>query len=215
MRVIREDIFGTPFIGLYAIATEKSVFLPAGFFKKRSGERFTEALQAPVRFISVYGSQMIGIFAAANSNCLLVPSISEAPRGIGNVAEISDRMTALGNVILANDNGAIISPEFSRKAEEEIRDGLGVEVVRGTIAGNDLVGSSAIVTNRGALVHPRATEKEIEILKSVLKISAVEVGSLNRGSDFVGSSAIANSKGVAVGTLTTPIEITRLEDALQ
>ncbi len=214
MRVSREEVFGTPFLGLYIVATEKAVFLPAGFHKTHAVERFPEILGVPAHMISVHGSPLIGMFCAANSRGMLIPGISEAPKGVENVVRVSDKLTALGNLILANDNGAVISAQFSRKAEEEIREGLGVpEVVRSTIGGMDIVGSCGIATNSGALVHPQATEAEIERIRGALKVK-VDIGSLNRGSGHVGACAVANTRGGGVGTLTTPIEITRFEEAL-
>jgi translation initiation factor 6 len=213
MRVVREEIFGTPFLGLYIVATEKNVFLPAGFHKTHAGARLSEVLGVESAIISIYGSPLIGVFSAANSFGMVVPGRSEKPAIPGNVAWVSDKLTALGNLILTNDKGAIISPDFSRKSEEEIRDCLGVEVARGTIAGLDIVGSCGIATNSGALIHPSATEDEIELIKSVLKVH-VDIGSLNRGSGNTGACAIANSKGAVVGSITTPIEITRFEEAL-
>lgn len=216
MRVLREEIFASPFLGIYSIATEKEFYIPAGFDKKHGGERFTDVLKVPTRQISVYTSQLLGIFAKANSFGMVVPKISQRLEGVENVTEISDKMTAIGNLILANDRGAVISPEFSKKAEEEIREGLGVpEVFRGTIGGSTLVGSKGFATNRGALLSPNASESEIAAIKSALKLKTIGIGSLNRGSGFVGACATGNSNGLLVGTLTTPIEITRLEDVFE
>ncbi|MFH0961851.1 MAG: translation initiation factor IF-6 [archaeon] len=210
---MRDEIFGTPFLGIYSIATESAVYLPSGFDKGHGGARFSDILSAPAKFISIYGSPLIGMFGKANSNGLLIPSISEVPTGVENVTEVTDKFTALGNLILTNDSGALISPEFSKRAESEIKTGLGVaEVVRGTIGGSGLVGGLGFATNSGALISPRANEAELELIKSVLKIQNCGIGSLNRGSDFVGVCAIGNSKGGLVGNITTPIEITRLED---
>lgn len=215
MRIAKEDIFNTPFIGLYSIVTDKALYLPLGFTKAKTVARLQSVFGVPAKFIAIYGSQLIGVFGVANSNGLAIPGISEKPAGAENVVEIEDNMTALGNLVLANDSGALISPEFSRKAELQLRDALGVEVVRGTVGRSGLVGSSALVCGSGALFSPTATENEIEIAKSVLKLKNVGIGSLNRGSGYVGASAAGNSRGITVGSLTTPIEITRLEEAIE
>lgn len=217
MTQVLKSATGEP-IGIYFLASEKYLLAPQGFPHKHV--RILEgALGLNALRESVCESGLIGLFCAGNSNGLLVPNaqdarrLSHALRGIVNVAAVDDRHTALGNLILANDRGAIISNVFGHAAERKIRDSLGVEVARGTLAGLDTVGSCGIATNSGVLLHPEATDSEMELVESVLK-AGVDIGTLNRGSPFVGSVAVGNGNGVVVGRETTPVEITRLEEAL-
>lgn len=203
-------------IGIYFLASEKYLLAPHHFAQKYVSV-LEEALGIPAVREVVYDSGLLGLFCAGNSNGMVVPrgtdarSLSHALRI--NAEAIEDRHTALGNLILANDRGAIISNVFGHAAEGKIRDALGVEVARGTLAGLDTVGSCGIATNSGVLLHPEATDSEMELVEGVLKAN-VGIGTLNRGSPFVGSFAVGNTAGIVVGAETTPVEITRLEDAM-
>lgn len=203
-------------IGIYFLASEKYLLAPHHFAQKYVSV-LEEALGVPAVREAVYESGLLGLFCAGNSNGMVVPKGTDV-KGLShslkiNVEAIEDRHTALGNLILANDKGAIISGVFSRLAGQKIGDALGVEVVRGTIAGLETAGSCGIATNSGVLLHPEATDAEIELVEGVLKARA-DIGTLNRGSPFVGSFAVGNGNGVVVGKETTPVEITRLEDTL-
>lgn len=70
-----------------------------------------------------------------------------------------------------------------------------------------------MANSKGAVVHPGATEEEMERVSEVLGVD-VEVGTVNRGSPYVGVGIVVNSKGAVVGEDTTGPELARLEDAL-
>jgi len=90
---------------------------------------------------------------------------------------------------------------------------LDVEVYRGTISGLKTVGMAATVTNKGVLVHPRASKFELDRLDEIFSLH-VDIGTVNLGSPLVGSGLLANSKGYVVGRETTGHEMGRIEDAL-
>ncbi|MEO2152396.1 MAG: translation initiation factor IF-6, partial [Thermococcus sp.] len=103
--------------------------------------------------------------------------------------------------------------DFTREEARKIEDILGVPVERGVIADYTAVGSVGVVTNKGGLVHPEATDEELEWLSDLFKVD-IYVGTANMGVPFVGSCMIANSHGVVVGHLTTGPEIVKIEEAL-
>lgn len=127
-----------------------------------------------------------------------------------NVEIMPDKLTAIGNIIVANDNGALVNPSLSDEAKRIIKNTLEVEVVETSIAGLDIVGSLVAATNRGALVHPDASEEELDLVEDVLGVPA-EIGTVNRGVKLVGACIIANSNGVIVGNKTTGPELARID----
>ena len=122
-------------------------------------------------------------------------------------------MTALGNIIIANDNGAMCHPDFDLKARQKISDTLGVEVVPGSLAKLPIVGSNTIATNQGAIVHPMATSGEIELLAQLLKVP-IEVGTVNRGSPYTSLGVLANVDSMIAGTDTTGVELAHISQVL-
>lgn len=221
MQVFLETLLGTPFVGLYLVATEKYCLIPLSCYTKNIDERIGSVLGVATARAKVCDSPFLGLFMRANSNGMVLPNLAGETvedwlkTGVTDfhVESVEDKYTALGNLILANDKGAVISGGFSGESEKKIRDALGVEVARGTVAGLNTVGSCAVATNNGVLAHPEITEDEIKLIEGVLKVK-VGIGTLNRGSPFVGACVAANSSGAVVGSLSTPVEVTNLEDTL-
>lgn len=164
---------------------------------------------------------------AGNSKGLLVPSTTtdqelqhlrnSLPDAV-KVQRVEERLSALGNCIAVNDHVAIIHTDLDKETEEIIEDVLGVEVFRATVAGNALVGSYAVITNQGGLVHPRTSLEDQEELSSLLQVPLV-AGTVNRGSDVLGTGMVANDWTAFCGQDTTSTELSvvehifRLQDA--
>jgi translation initiation factor 6 len=88
---------------------------------------------------------------------------------------------------------------------------LGVEVIHLTLGGVKTVGMAGVATNKGVIVHPRATERQIAILGEVAKVP-VGTGSVNMGGALVGTGLLANEKGYLAGNATSGFELGRIED---
>lgn len=195
-------------IGMFSLATENAVLMPIAA-KDEKKRKWADVLGVQVQEQTIYNSQMLGLFLAGNSNGIAAPHLAWDAK----FKRLDDNLTALGNLILANDKGAIISRLFGHRAEAEIRDILGVPVVRSTVAGLDVVGSCGLANNKGALLHPEASEEELLIIKDVLKVRT-DIGTLNTGNPFVGVCGIANSNGAVLGYTSSPVEVTRFDDTL-
>ena len=107
----------------------------------------------------ISGSNLAGALACGNSNGIVVSKYAfdreiEAIRESGVEREriYPDRLTALGNIVLANDFGAIVNPLLSDESVELITQVLDVDVERGSIANFKITGSVATATNKGVLI---------------------------------------------------------------
>ncbi|NJE41665.1 translation initiation factor IF-6 [Thermococcus sp. GR6] len=224
MHIEKLDFENSPYLGVYGTATDRVVLIREGLGEKKL-EVLREVLKVPLIETSIMKSRIVGVFAAGNSNAIVVPwyiwdAELEHIQNELNELDIDMRiepfqstLTAFGNLILANDKAALISVKFTREEAKKLEDILGVEVERGMIGDYHAVGSVGVVTNRGGLVHPEATDEELEWLRDLFKVD-IYVGTANMGVPFVGSCMLANSHGVVVGHLTTGPEIVKIEEAL-
>merc|ERR1712137_906369 len=174
----------------------------------------------PVVKSSITGTRIIGRLTAGNKKGLLLPNTTtdQEMLHIRNtlpdsviVQRVEERLSALGNVIVANDHVALVHPDLDKETEEIVADVLGVEVFRHTIAGNALVGSYCCLSNRGALVHPKTTIEEQDELSSLLQVPLC-AGTVNRGSDVIGAGLVVNDWSAFCGLDTTATEITVVEN---
>jgi translation initiation factor 6 len=136
----------------------------------------------------------------------------KAMKSLGmNIGVLDDKYTALGNLMMVNDCGGIITPNFTKKSKKRVEETLDIEVESTMIADFRTVGAIAAATNKGAVIHPMVNEEDIELVESLLKVY-VDVGTINRGVGFVRTGIVANSQGAIMGQLTTGPEIARIED---
>jgi translation initiation factor 6 len=210
----RSNLFGSPNIGVYALTTNTCTILPHGT-TTRTSNRFEKYLENATVRTEIGGTRLIGVMAAANTNGIVLPQFvtddeiaTIASFHSGNLQRVDCRLTAFGNLLLANDHGAIASEILAdeREAMRRIRETLDVEVAPGRVAGLPYVGSLAVATNTGVLAHPLLTEDEKRLIRDVLKVP-VDVGTVNGGLPFIASGLLANDHGAVMGGLTTGPEI--------
>jgi translation initiation factor 6 len=219
LAVYLSSIVGSASIGVYSLATDKVVFIPSVVPLKKA-ERTAEWLKAKLVHTSISSSVLIGAFACANSNGILLPSSVLEPELLvikrhfeNNVTVMETKRTAYGNLVLANDFGAVVDPRFKEPQIKQISNTLGVEAVPTEIAGLPYVGSLAVATNKGVLAHPLLKDEERKVLESVFKVP-VDVGSVNCGIPYVGTGLIANSHAAVAGSMTTGPEMFIIGTAL-
>jgi translation initiation factor 6 len=214
----RVNLAGNPNLGVSIAATDKVALAPPNLGEKMV-QVVEECLQVPVIKTPISGSSLAGALAVGNSRGFLLSKYAfdkeiETIKETGlEVERIPDRLTAVGNIILANDSGALVNPLLSDEAIDVVSETLDVEVVRGSIANFKITGSVAVATNKGVLVHPSATPEELEFMEKTMKVPA-DVGTVNQGTRLVGAGTVANSQGVMVGEKTTGPEMARIEESL-
>lgn len=201
----KTDYRGKINIGLYALVTENFGLFPPEFKKKDLFE--VEEVE-----VSIANTNLLGLFCAGNSHGLVLPSIVKDIEldklQATNYVTIDSELTALGNLILCNDRGAIISKHLKDK-REKIEEALAVKTVVGSLHGLNIVGSGGIATNNGALLHRDSSDQEIAVVESNLEVEA-DIGTVNFGSPYVGTGILANSRGVLVGNQTKGPELGRI-----
>jgi translation initiation factor 6 len=214
-KFLKAKFYGDPNIGLYGFATDDYCLLGLEPDKKILGKIET-ALGTEVKVATVAGTEFIGLFVTGNKNGIVLPHIVEdyeikKLKALGlNFEIIKSRETALGNLILCNDKGCLISEKL-RKFKKRISDALDCEVETGKIAGLDIIGSVALANNIGCLCHRDAEESEMKKIEEMLKVK-VDVGTVGYGSPFIRSGIIVNSRGVLFSEFSTGPEIGRYEE---
>lgn len=180
-----------------------------------------ETLQTKPVQATIAETGLLGLFAALNDHGILLPYtttetelayLKQAFKDI-NVDTLDSKITALGNTILPTNNVIIVSPEFTQKERKTIEDILDAEVIPKYLVGTHLVGSVAFSTEIGTLVHPNATDEDLEFLKTTLKTN-VDITTVNRGIPYPKSGIVANTKGAVVGSDTTGPENMRIFETL-
>jgi translation initiation factor 6 len=219
LAVYLSSIVGSASIGVYSLANDRFVVITQMVPLKKA-ERTAEWLKVKLVHASISGSVLAGALACANSNGILLPnSIREEELAVikasfeGNITVMKTKKTAYGNLVLANDYGAVVDPRFKEHEIRQISETLGVDAVSGEIAGLPYVGSLAVATNKGVLTHPLLKDEEKNLLESMFKVP-VDVGTINCGIPYVGTGLVGNSHAVVAGSMTTGPEMFIIGNAL-
>jgi len=208
---------GSPYLGVYLRVGDDFAIVPED--TPHAVERdLARLLGVRVVRTTVLDCEVVGALVAANSHGVVVGGEVDATERstleeVAPVTVVPHRQNAMGNNILANDSGALVHPEFSDSAVGAIGRALGVRTERGTVAGLGTVGMAGVATNRGVILHPRATEKEAAFAADVLNVP-VHRSTANFGVPIVGACLVANSRGILVGRPTTPVEVVHLQEGL-
>ncbi len=221
MKVVKQRLFGSDFIGAYAVASERFVFCFRGI-EGRKMEMLAETLIVKPVGLTIADSDLIGIFSRANSNGILLSNLATedelaALRALGldiNIGVLDSRLCAVGCNVLANDKIAFINSDYSAGEAKVIEDTLGVETVRAQTGGYKTVGANNILTDSGLVINNRSTDEEKRYVEGASGFRAVR-STANTGALAIGLAGAANSKGIVIGDATTGYELNRILEYLE
>ncbi len=224
MTILKYQIFGKNSVGVYLTVNNAYGLYPS-ILLKPFVEKIKSVFKEPFYPFSINNSNLIGVYTASNKNGIIVPHIiredelhqlkkySEKLNNDYQIGVLRSKDNAFGNLILCNDKGAIIS-SFLKDYKEQIEDTLKVETVVYEFVNNNLPGSISLTNNKGCLVHPLATDEEIEIISEILKVEEIDVSTVNRGIPYLSSGAIVNDQSGIFGNACTGPEMMRLSNVL-
>lgn len=224
MTILRTELFGRNLVGVYLEVTNSYVLYPPSL-NKSDLKKLKDIFDTEFYPFTVNNSKLIGVYSSSNKNGIVLPHIlrdDELERLKTNLNTSKNSMeistlksidNAYGNLILCNDKGAIVS-SLLRPYQEEIEQALNVETVVFDFAGSYLPGSISIANNNGCLVHPLATNDEIDFISSVLKVET-DVSTVNRGVPYLSGGAAVNDTAGVFGNISTGPELMRLTSVLQ
>ncbi len=224
MTILKYQIFGKNSIGVYLTVNNLFGLYPSTLHKP-AVEKIKSVFKEPIYPITINNSNLIGVYTVSNKYGIIVPHIireeelqqlkiySKELNSGYQVGVLKSLDNAFGNLILCNDNGAIIST-LLKDFKDQIEDTLKVDTVVYEFVNYYLPGSISLTNNKGCLVHPLSTDEEIEIISEILKVEEIDVSTVNRGIPYLSSGAIVNDQSGIFGNDCTGPEMMRLTNVL-
>ncbi|MDH5697365.1 MAG: translation initiation factor IF-6, partial [Nitrosopumilus sp.] len=176
MDIIKFDVYRGPNLGVYISVNNSIGLVPMGFAKTKA-DKLAKYLDIEIHHTAIANTRSIGALSAMNNKGILLPTTAyqnefdylKAETNL-EVGVLDTKFNALGNVICANDKGAIVSPWLSKQDCQTISDVLGVEVIQKKIAGFNQTGVVLVANNSGAAIHPEADEEDMKTIANVLGV---------------------------------------------
>jgi translation initiation factor 6 len=219
MHILKTNFNGTPNVGLYGYATKDYILL---------GEHLTDKLlpqvqealgNVPMHQFRVAGTGMPGIFLVGNSKSVLVPSIV-FDHEIAQLKKLNiphtifrTRHTCLGNNIVCNDHGAIISTDFDETERKFIEKHLEVPTISMDIAKLSTPGAVMVLNGDKGIIHRDATMTEVKEIEKHLKVKLTPA-TVNLGTPYLRAGILCNSHGFVIGDHSGGPEIVHIDEAL-
>jgi len=213
MGIYQTEFFGSATLGLLGLVTENCCYLPEEI-PIRQVHKISEVMNVPVKKTSFYNSFMLGLFSAGNSKYVFVPEVvsDREIKGLDKeIVRLEGLYTTLGNLILCNDKGCILSP-YLRDKKQFFEKKLKLKTAAITISDLPFPGALAVVTNQGGIVHEKCKDTELDILEKILGVNFKKCG-FYKG--FPGAEILANSKGLIVPRSLKGQELAEIQEGLK
>lgn len=215
MKFKKMSINESPHLGIYATVSNEFGIFPDIINKKQEKE-IIDTLDINVIKRNIGDSIVNGCITKIYKNKLILArSCSKEDVKFFEAQGLDvlrlDSYWAVGNLIAVNDNGLLLSSEFSEDDIKDIGKFLGMKPKIFNIANISLVGCCVAVNNKGFAVYPHVSSDEYESLKKLFKVNG-NIATVNYGDGLVANGLLLNDKGLIMGDKTTGYEIIRLDD---
>lgn len=216
MHVAKRAFFNDSNIGLYATATE--TYCIAGMIGLKSASVVETMLHVPVIQLPFLHTDFAGMFCKGNKSGLVLPAVLEEFNGafrhqhVPAALYLETRYSAVGNLMLLNDRGVLLSPLLERH-RKELGSFFNLPCAVTKIADTVIIGTAGVATNRGCLLHRDATQHQLKFVEKILGVPA-NIGTVNFGSPYVGAGILANSTAYVAGSATSGPELGRISETL-
>lgn len=217
--MLRTAFAGSPYVGVFAASTPNGVIVRPDIGDEAVaaivGELGVDVIRTTIGGTATVGAVFVGTATGAVVTNQLTQTERERVEDALDVpvAAVPGPINAVGNVVVANNTGALVHPDLDDATVKTIASTLEVTVQRGTLAGVGTVGMAAVASDAGVLSHPKASEEELTVLEEVLGVPA-DIGTVNYGGPLIGSGLIVTEDGYIAGSETTGPELTRIEETM-
>lgn len=218
MRFEKTTIKSSPYLGIFALVTNKLALVPQSIIEKEF-RILNDVLNVELIKCSLGDSSLIGVLSSAIQDKVLLSELVTKKEidflnNIGIKTKIMPGISALGNLMRVTEKGGIVSKIFSSNQIKEMESFLGIKLFQQNIAESDLVGANCCASTKGFIVNSDITEADFLKLKKIFQTNG-KPSTANYGDKFVGNCVIANEYGVAVGLNTTAFELMRIDEGLR
>ncbi|MDN5327669.1 MAG: translation initiation factor 6 [Candidatus Woesearchaeota archaeon] len=221
MKALKTSLNGNPNVGSLIFVNNKFGIVSPRYFKKYKKE-LEETFQVPFYQLTISGTDLWGVFATGNDEVIIVPEIAfpdeiEALKKICKEHDLkliitNDKATALGNLILMNNQSIILSHELNKNTVKKISEETNLKTIQ--LDEDVLIGSLCAVNNSKAVVSPMIFNEKSEFLKQALNAEILEM-TTNFGNNFISSGLALNDKGYVISELSSPVETYEIDQFLR
>ncbi len=217
MNIKTASLRGSPYVGLFCIATDEFALVPA-FMEAKDVKKLEDTLNVKAIATTIADTHLLGVLGKGLGKKIAVAStVSDEEVHFlekhGIQVHVMDEITAIGNLLCIQKNGGIISPLIPEMERKKLSTFFGVTMHAMAVAKSELAGSCILATEKGFLAHPRTEPEEMEALDAIFKVPGMTT-TANYGDPFPGNSVLANSYGIMVGEKTSGPELARIDEGL-